>query len=204
MMFAEQLKMESYVLVCCMDMEILKNCKKQARRLSSNGRKNYAPFADKGIQLAGGIGRAGGWKADSTPTGGRLNITMIHFPGLFSIAIDRLDRSGMKDWRKIVGNHIPDGRIGGSDDGALSDRVPCGDSVPEQKGMPFRNRHRNLFMIQCSQYFPEPVLGMSIEVHHFPGFDRWKTPEDQNAGVFIIGGRYGMYDAGTFLVCHVG
>ena len=139
------------------------------------------PFGRKLLHGKGRVGRTGGWKLNSGNPGFRADIALVQVIGSGPVTVDHLEGGAFQDGKKVIGNGVFDGTVAGTGDIAALNHIPEGDTIAQKKGPLFGNGLRDRLVPETGDKSQEPVAGMTVKKVHFPGFDRGKGTEYQNA-----------------------
>ena len=105
-----------------------------------------------------------------------LDIFPVELSGGGTVGVDLPDVGGAQDRRQVVGRHVFDAAVAGTDDVAAVDHVPEGDAVIQQQAPFFLDGLRDGFAGQGGDDAPEAVLGMVIEKHALRDLTEGKEP----------------------------
>ena len=169
--------------------------------------RHTPPGCHQALQGTGGVGGAGGGKADGWTPGAWQKMPLVQLVGLLAVGVDAADGGGGENGADVIGNHLGNAAVRGAADGTGGHHIPQGHPMGQKEAPPLLHRFRNQPLprrrIPChqvrafsaedaGQHLPEAVAGVAVKEELLPGADGGKAPQNQDAGVGVKHRRDGM------------
>ena len=152
--------------------------------------RHTPPSCHQALQGTGGVGGAGGGKADGWTPGTWQKMPLVQLVGLLAVGVDAADGGGGENGADVIGNHLGNAAVRRAADGTGGHHIPQGHPMGQKEAPPPLHRFRNQPLprrrIPChqvrafcaedaGQHLPEPVPGMAVEKALLPGADGGKA-----------------------------
>lgn len=179
--------------------------------------RHTPPGCHQALQGTGGVGGAGGGKADGWTPGAWQKMPLVQLVGLLTVGVDAADGGGGENGADVIGNHLGNAAVRGAADGAGGHHIPQGHPMGQKEAPPLLHPCRSQPLprrrIPChqvrafsaedaGQHLPEAVAGVAVKEELLPGADGGKAPQNQDAGVGVKHRRDGMKNGGQLTARH--